>query len=155
VAPAGRRPEWPEPQPARRAGAGEVWLRHPRRRGGALRRGGGGARPRHRLPPDERRGRADHLGAGMPRAGGGDRDQPGWLHHHLHRADGRPAGGGAAGDRGPHHQYPPPGGIPAAQLRLEGRDRGHRRAWRPGLCPGARGDGRADRQRRAGRRRSL
>ena len=56
--------------------------------------------PADRLPPDQRRGRAGHLGAGMPRPRRRDRDQPGGLQPHLGRTAGRTAGGRAAGDRG-------------------------------------------------------
>ena len=41
----------------------------------------GPAGARHRLPPDQQRGRADLLGPGMPRPRRGHRHQPGRLHH--------------------------------------------------------------------------
>ena len=88
-------------------------------------------------------GRAGHLGAGMPRPRGGHHHQPGGLQPHLHRPDGRAEGGGAAGVEVHITQHPPPGGIPAPQLRVQGRDRRDRGAWHPGLCAGAARHGRS------------
>ena len=115
---ADRRAERSEHEHARPASAASLWQRDAGRRGATLRRDRRAAGPCHRLPPDQRRGRADLLGAGMPRPRAGHRDQSGRLHHHLDRPDGRPAGQRTAGDRGARDQHPPPRGIPPALLRL-------------------------------------
>ncbi len=60
----------------------------------------------------------------------------GRLHHDVDRHSRRAAGGEAAGDRNPHHQYPRARKLPAQFLCVEGGEGGDLRLRHRRLCAG-------------------